>query len=375
MDTSERIANKRAMDSAEKVLFHKEWLESWQKDPFSVFPIYMEISPAGYCNHRCKFCAFDYLRYKKTRLSREALVKVVREMAECGVKAIQFAGEGEPLLNPYLAEAMKAASDAGVEVSMLTNGVFLDRRFVDKALKTIKWFQVSIDAGERLIYAKIHRANPKDFNKALENLSYAVSLRDKKRLSCEIGAQMILLPENYMEAVDLTRTLVDVGVDYLTIKPYSHHPLSHHKDLVSGHNCFYKKIAFLEEEVKKVAKGFMEIDFRKIAMSEIETEKTYNRCYSTPTAWGYITADGDVYSCSAFLGDKRFLLGNIKEQGFKEIWMGEKRKAHLSFMANYDVRKNCRRVCRMNRTNITLFCLKEGEKIQAGEMPGRVNFI
>ena len=161
----------------------------------------------------------------------------------------------------------------------------------------------------------------------------------------------------------------------LTIKPYSHHPLSSHDNFIAGHESFYKETAYLEEKVKEVAKGFMEIDFRKIAMSEIETKRAYDRCYSTPTAWGYITAGGDVYSCSAFLGDKRFLLGNIKEQSFEKIWMGGKRKAHLNFMAGYDVKKNCRRVCRMNRTNTTLFRIKKGEKIQAGEMPGRVNFI
>ena len=368
-------ANKRAMDSDKKILFHKKWLEKWQRDPFSVFPLYMEISPVGYCNHRCKFCAFDYLKYKKTRLSREMLVKVITEMAGCGVKAIQFAGEGEPLLSPDLAEAMETASYAGVEISMLTNGVLLNQCFVDRALKTMKWFQVSIDAGNRLTYAKIHRASPKDFNKVLNNLRYAVSFRNEKKMSCEIGAQMILLPENYMEAVSLTKTLIDVGVDYLTIKPYSHHPSSAHSDLVSGHRSFYKEVAYLEEKVKKVAKGFMEIDFRKVAMSEVETERAYDRCYSTPTAWGYITAEGDLYSCSAFLGDERFLLGNIKEQSFEEIWMGEKRKTHLNFMEGYDVKKNCRRVCRMNRSNNTLFRLKKGEKIQAGKMPGRVNFI
>jgi len=373
MDT--KNANKRAMDSDKKILLHKEWLEKWQRDSFSVFPIYMEISPVGYCNHRCKFCAFDYLGYKKTRLSREALIRVVTEMAECGVKAIQFAGEGEPLLSPDLAEAMQTGNCAGVEISMLTNGVLLNKRFVDRALKEIKWFQVSIDAGSGITYAKIHRTSLNDFDKVLKNLRYAVSLRNKKKLPCEIGAQMILLPENYTEAVTLTKILVDAGIDYLTIKPYSHHLSSSHKDLVSGHEGFYKEAAYLEEEVTKAAKGFMEIDFRKTAMSEIETERTYDRCYSTPTAWGYITADGDLYSCSAFLGDERFLLGNIKEQSFKEIWMGEKRKTHLSFMENYDVKKNCRRICRMNRSNSTLFKIKKGEKIQAGGMLGRVNFI
>ena len=39
----------------------------------------------------------------------------------------------------------------------------------------------------------------------------------------------------------------------------------------------------------------------------------YCKCLATPSMWGYIMADGSVYSCSAYLLDDRFKLGNINE--------------------------------------------------------------
>ncbi|HCI04393.1 TPA: radical SAM protein [Patescibacteria group bacterium] len=374
MDTKIASANKRAMDSSEKILFHPEWLSIWKTSPYYAFPIYMEISPVGYCNHRCKFCAFDYLGYGKDKLDKNIIIERIGEMARMGVKAIQFAGEGEPLLHPDLAEIMINTRKCGAEISMLTNGVAMSSRFIEQALGSITWFQTSIDAGKKESYAKIHGTRSDDFQKVTNNLKYAVSYRNKHMLDCEIGAQMLLIPENYMEAVELAKILVDIGVDYFTLKPYSHHPLSAHNDIISGNN-FYQKIIEVENEIKNVVSGLIEVDFRKTAMKEIESTRTYERCYSTPTAWGYLTSKGDLYSCSAYLGDERFLLGNIYQESFKRIWYGERRKEHLLCMEGFDVEKNCRRVCRMNRTNETLYELRQGKKIIPVEKPGRVNFI
>jgi len=371
------MTEKRAMDSADKILFHEQWLKQWKKNPFSAPPIYGEIGPASWCNHNCIFCAFDYLRKKKILLETKVLLRVIKEMGAMGVKAIQYAGEGEPLLHPNLAEIIVATKSAGIESSMLTNGVFLVKKFVDKALKGLKWFQLSIDAGRAETHAKIHQADMQDFAKLLSNLAYAITVRNSKKIPCEIGAQMLLLPQNYKEAPYLARLLKEIGADYFTLKPYSHHPLSvHSKEDVVKSGFRYSDILDIEKEVRAMASNNMEVDFRRTAINEIETERTYNRCWSVPTTWFHITADGTVWACSAYLGeDKRFLLGNINEQNFTEIWYGEKRRKLLKMMQNYDVKKHCRRVCRMNRTNITLFALKQGRRIKRGTKPGRVNFI
>lgn len=362
---------KRGMDSTEKILHHRDWLAKWIADPFSAFPIYVEITPASGCNHRCVFCAFDYLGYKKIKLPADILKERISEMAELGVKAVQYAGEGEPLLHPNMADIMVHTEKVGIEFSMLTNGVLLNKRFVDKALDSLSWFQVSLDAVTTKTHAKIHRTDEKDFGKIIKNLEYAVKFKKTNNLSCEIGVQQMLLPSNIHEAVTLARLLRNIGVDYFTLKPYSHHLLSEHsKEDVLGKDFSYKNLSYLEEKIKRVVGDKIDIDFRKTALDEIETERDYNRCFAVPTVWAYICADGAVYSCSAFLGDERFLLGNIKKQTFQEIWQGEKRKKHLEMMKDFDVCGNCRRICRENMTNKTLNLFNV-----IGPKPHRVNFI
>ena len=58
-----------------KILHHPERLKQWLnaqgniEAQLKIYPIYMEISPIGGCNHRCTFCAVDYLGYDKSNKS------------------------------------------------------------------------------------------------------------------------------------------------------------------------------------------------------------------------------------------------------------------------------------------------------------------
>src|SRR3990167_1649064 len=221
-------------------------------------------------------------------------------MASLGVKSVMFAGEGEPLLHKEINSTTLAAA-AVMDVAFTTNGVLLDKL---EMLPLCKWVKVSVNAGRKETYEKVHKARSKDWEKVWTNLSQAV----RRKGDCTIGVQMVCLPENAGEEVELQARCDDIGIDYLVLKPYSQHKFSINK-------LDYKPITL---------HGGKNVIIREEA---IKTEKhEYEKCSATPFFWAYIMSSGDVYSCSAYLLDDRFRLGNITTQSFRCIWESDRRR-------------------------------------------------
>ena len=319
-----------------KLEFHPHrvaaWLEGaddWERAK-KVYPLYVEISPVGACNHRCTFCAVDYIGYKPRILDTPVLEQFFSEADYTGVKSVMLAGEGEPLLHKEINEVVSVAKDWNLDVAFTTNGILLNK--LD--LAPVTWVKVSINAGTRETYLRVHKAKPKDWDILWENLRDAA----KRKGACTLGAQIVLLPENLHEVGKLYELCEEAGLDYLVAKPYSQHKSS---------------VTHTYEGFRGVPLGMItgkcQFIFRQEAWRT--TSIPYEKCNATPFFWAYIMASGDVYSCSAYLLDDRFRLGNIHEQTFKEIWEGPKRKANWELLRKHLDIKECRVNCRMDKAN------------------------
>ena len=345
----------------QKLLYHQEAVERWLKakkweEAKKIYPIYLEVSSFGSCNHRCSFCGVKSLGYKNDRIASVIFLKRLKEMGRLGVKSIMYAGEGEPLFHPNIAEIVSATKKAGIDVAFTTNAVFLEKIF--SVLGDISWIKVSISAGTAKTYKKVHKAKAGDFEKVLKNIMSAVLIRKKNDYTCAIGAQIVVLPDNEGEILNLAREISEAGADYLVIKPYSPHPLD--GVAMDVKNLGYDKDGFrvsLEWIEKRVSTKNFKVIVRHDAFERVKEEWHYNRCLAVPFFWGYITATGDVYSCSVFLGDERFKLGNINEQTFQDIWEGDKRRQNWEMMKSFDA-SACRRGCRMDACNRFLLAVK-----------------
>ena len=307
-----------------------QWLDGkddWEKAK-KIYPVYLEVSPMGACSHRCTFCAVDYIGYKaENKLDPIIWSKRVFEMGQLGVKSIMFAGEGEPLLHKNINLMVSDTINAGIDVAFTTNGVLLDQL----ELEGVSWVKVSLNAGKKETYSRVHRTKGKDWDRVWSNLKDAV----KRKGDCTIGVQMVCLPENAGEEKALQALCDDAGVDYCVFKPYSQHKFSITKQYEG-----YKPIN-LPKSTKAV-----------IREEAIKTEThSYEKCNATPFMWAYVQANGDVYSCSAYLLDDRFNLGNINTSSFAEIWEGDRRKRNMEFVRNTLDIHECRVNCRMDKAN------------------------
>lgn len=341
-----------------KLAFHPErvaqWLaagDDWEKVK-KVIPLYVEIAPVGACNHRCTFCSVDYIGYKSVMQDKDVLSDRLREMGELGVKSVMFAGEGEPLLYKHMDATVEASKAGGLDVSFTTNGVLLNKL---DTLSQCSWVKVSLNAGRQETYAKIHQTKEKDWDVVWKNLTSAA----KRKGDCTLGVQSLLLPENRNEMVVLAERCRDAGVDYLVIKPYTQSKY--------GESRIYEGLAYdgtskdfggytelLDHSLQKLNTATFKVIPRTKAMGHVSKKIPYHKCNSTPMFWAYIMADGEVYSCGAYLLDKRFRLGNIKKQTFREIWGSPEREANWRFVTKELDISECRKSCRMNQSNIYL---------------------
>jgi radical SAM protein with 4Fe4S-binding SPASM domain len=277
-------------------------------------------------------------------------------MAKKGVKSVMFAGEGEPLLFKNLDLIVEHCSKVGIDTSLTTNFVPLNKKNIERCIENCSWIKVSLNAGTASSYAKIHQTKELDFERVINNLEYALQYKKEKNLECTVGVQMLLLPENKDEAVILAQKCKDIGVDYLVIKPYSQHLFS---ETTKYENIDYSQMMNIEKDLEIFNDDNFNVVFRANTMQKyVEKKQPYSKCYSTPFFWGYIAADGKVFGCSAYLGDENFCYGNIYENSFEEIWESDKRKASYNFVQNELDIKNCRVNCRMDEVNRYLWRLK-----------------
>jgi len=350
------------MDS-HKLLFHPRRVTDWL-DGRCIYPLYMEISPSGACNHRCTFCAKDYIGYPARLLDTGTLLQCLFESAAGGVRSIMYGGEGEPLLHPDIVEIIRRTRSTGIDVALNTNGVHLVPTVSERILPELSWLRVSINAGSPETYAAIHSTNAADFETVLENIRYAAQFKKKSGCNCTLGTQALLLPENATELVLLAELVREAGADYLVIKPYSQHGSSHTRSYADMDYSVYDALA---GKLGRLHTDSFSIIFRRHTMNKLQRSKRgYERCLALPF-WSYIDSAGDVWGCSSFIGNERFCYGNIYESGFAAIWSGERRCRSLQFVAQQLDTEDCRMNCRMDEINHYLWELTHPSR--------HVNFI
>ncbi len=250
-----------------KLIYHPEMVSRWLNGE-NIYPIEMEISPSGACNHRCIFCAVDYLGYQASFLDKNMILRNVRHLSKCGLKSIICSGEGEPLLNKDMPDIANGIKQCGVDVAMSSNGVLFTKNIAEKCLAAFTWIRFSVASLEEDSYYRIQQAKQGDLERVRRNLQDAVEIKQRKGLHTTLGVQCLLLPENMEHLPAMAQQLRDIGVDYLTIKPYSQH-------LHSGHTYHidYEALLNMERELEAFATDDFSIYFRANAMKKMHHEK------------------------------------------------------------------------------------------------------
>jgi len=363
------MPDKYIMDG-HKLYWHLDRVNDWLRAK-RIVPIHIDVGLSKGCNIRCEYC-FGVLQgnfYRKGSeiyFPREPLLRYVREAGEAGVRSMGFIGEGEPLLNPNVYEAIVEAKRAGVDVSMGTNGILLDTGKKGlAALKHLSWIRFNISAASAEAYQRVHRS--KDFLTAVEKIKFCVETKKRKKLDLTIGLQMVLTPTNVDQVAPLSKLGKELGVDYLVIKQCS--------DTVESKLGVFDKLGVYDSfaNILKEAEGRSSGSYNVIIKWKKITNKgarNYARCLGVPFLL-YSSGDGKLYPCGMCFDydskmERAYRMGDLVKQSFKEIIKSARYWKIVEKVSRIDVNK-CYSNCRTHAINEFLWQLKHP--------PEHVNFV
>ncbi len=325
-----------------KLLQHLPLVSEWLKCGTSM-PITVEISPSSRCNHRCLMCGYDHLGHSRGEMPGDTLVRVSRELAESGVKGLVFAGDGEPFLNSSLIEAMTQARESGADVAASSNGVLIREDQMSTLVDHLTWFRFSVNgAGDS--YAGVHGCHRNQYEMVLANIETMVNVKSRSKSLMTIGVQMVLLPENIKDAMELAKTVKEIGVDYFVMKPfYFNRNNSYGHDFSLQYNeylDFYREIEMLS------TKEF----YCKMRLETSENKmRNYSKCLGWPFIL-YVRTDGELMPCLAYQGDEMLSLGSLVSHSFSDLWTRANKKRICEKMEKIDVQA-CQPNCRHHNIN------------------------
>lgn len=284
-----------------------------------VAPIYIRIKPTNCCNHNCYYCSYadsalglrDSVN-KQDQIPWDKMQEIISDMSDIGVKAVTFSGGGEPLVYPYIVETMGKILDAGIDLSIITNGQMLKGERAE-VLTNAKWVRISFDSADAQTYSKIRQIPLAAFNEVCDNI-YQFSKR--KGDNCELGINYVINNENADQIYNMAKMVKDLGVNHIK------YTARVTKDLFTYHEPFKMNAI---EQIHQAKKELEDENFSIINKyeSDFESVLTFHRCYEkcyVNRIFTVIAADSKVYFCHDKAYVKEGVVGDLSKQSFKELW-------------------------------------------------------
>jgi cytosylglucuronate decarboxylase len=164
---------------------------------------YLFIRILEACNADCFMCGYA-LSQDKYRFSATEFEDLLPKARAAGIAVIRFTG-GEPLLHKQVCKMVRAGTDAGMQMSIITNGALLPRMAEALANAGLAQVIVSIDGAEAATHDHF-RNMPKLFEKGIEGLFRARELGILTRVNTVVG------PHNFEEMPALQGLLTTTAV-------------------------------------------------------------------------------------------------------------------------------------------------------------------
>jgi MoaA/NifB/PqqE/SkfB family radical SAM enzyme len=284
-------------------------------------PIEVNIDPCNNCQLNCVWCNAKNIidREKKVVFTREHLFSTIKNIHEWGVKGLCFAGGGEPTLCPDLADSMYYAERLGLEVAIITNGLFVDDYQTEAIKNTTRWIGISVDAGRRETYKTL---------KGVDCLGTVLKNIEKLNGAKEVTFKFLIHPLNQHEIYRACQLAKDSGATTFHSRILSERYIGN-----SGQYISEEINKQLEECHKLEDSGFQVFTIFHKQSGEENRRINFSKCNASPLLC-MLEANGDVSVCIDRKGDpKTRLCSHENFEELKNMWGSKK---HIELLNKID---------------------------------------
>jgi radical SAM protein with 4Fe4S-binding SPASM domain len=288
-------------------------------------PVSISFEPTTSCNLRCPECPSGLRSFTRPTgmLKQDLFRRVIDELAPT-LSYLTFYFQGEPYLHPQFTEMVRYASDKGIYTATSTNAHFLKdetaRLTVESGLDRLI---ISIDGTSQETYQSYRVGG--DLNKVIEGTRNILAWKKKlKSATPHVIFQFLVVKPNEHQIPEVYRLASSLGVNDVVLK--------------TAQIYDYKMGSILMPEQERYSRYKKTDDG-----SYIIKNKLLNHCWKM---WHscVLTWDGRVVPC-CFDKDAHFVLGDLNQDTFQQIWYGEKYRAFRSQLmksrSDIEMCKNC----------------------------------
>ncbi|MDI6840288.1 MAG: radical SAM protein [bacterium] len=302
------------------------------------YPICVEIETTTRCHMKCIMCEHTYWNEPARDMSFEEFKAIVDQFPR--LKWIGLTGIGESFLNKDFMKMLRYLKSKSVYIEIYDTFYLVDKKIAEELINLrIDRILPSIDGATKETYERIRVGS--NFERVIENVRYLSQLKNRKSLVYpDICFHYIVTKINLHEMlpyIELVHTIVkDMEVSIQFTRAL--HSFEEIEDLF---------IEIPPEVITAVEKKAKELGIHLIWNIDVSQDKLpIYRC----TAWiePFIFATGHVIPCCA--GNeanrrefqKKYSLGNVFEQSFREIWKGKEYRNFRKMLSKNKVPIQCK---------------------------------
>ncbi len=334
-----------------KIFHHADLLKKIEAGE-RVAPIYIRIKPTNVCNQNCYYCHYKnaYLSLDEYNpndyIPQDKMMEIIDDMRDMGVKAVTFSGGGEPLVYPYIVETMERVLDAGIDLSIITNGTMLKGRNAE-ILSRAKWVRLSIDASHESLYSRLRGVPEGAYDALCQNIERFARMKSDE---CEFGVNYVVGKDNHECVYEMAERMKSLGVNHVKFAPLcSNATEAYHAPFKVQVMEDIARAKDLQDENFRVIDLYTS-DFQRVSQGIMIFDRAYEKCYIKEFVC-VIAANQKVYYCH----DKAYLkngqIGDLTQKRFKDMWFSEETREKFK---RFNAKTICNEHCVYDDRNILL---------------------